>query len=112
MSTVPNVSVPDVFNQAFLLPEPQRAELAYQLLASLGDAPPAVEDDIPLEDLVAQRQEMLRRGECEIIEWREAMESLVAERVEMIARGECELEVQRDTLNHIDRALAEERRKP
>jgi hypothetical protein len=73
MSTVPDVSPPDVFNQALLLPEPQRAELAYQLLVSLRDAPAAIEDDIPLEDLVAERQEMLRRGECEVVEWREAM---------------------------------------
>lgn len=73
MSSVPDVSMPDVFNQALLLPEPQRAELAYQLLVSLGDAPPLVEDDVALEDLVAQRQEMLRRGECEVVEWRDAM---------------------------------------
>jgi hypothetical protein len=32
-----------------------------------------VVDTKRLEELVAQRQEMLRRGECEVVEWREAM---------------------------------------
>jgi hypothetical protein len=84
MTPIPSAPVPDIFSQALHLPENERADLAYQLLVSLGDAPAFVEDE-------------------------SEMESLVAERIEMIARGECELEDWRDTLKHLDRALAEER---
>jgi hypothetical protein len=63
-----------VLTQALDLSSAERANLAHRLLESLdGLQDDAALDDTELEDLVAERQQMLQRGECEVHDWRDAM---------------------------------------
>ena len=65
---------PDVANQVFSLPAPQRFALAQQLLDSINDVEASRLDQEFIAELSRRREEMLR-GEGIVTDWRAALQA-------------------------------------
>ncbi|MBW3597799.1 MAG: addiction module protein [Planctomycetes bacterium] len=73
-------SSPDIFDQALKLPEEQRAELAHQLLESLGgsDGESQTTFDQEWAEEIERRSAAYRSGEMPAEDWRVVMKRLRA----------------------------------
>jgi hypothetical protein len=77
-------TVDEILTAALSLPESQRAEVAVQLFESLPVPPDGPQDDEELAALITERQQIVEQGDFVAYDWRE-------------------------TIAHLDQALADKR---